>query len=177
MTRWSRVHVAPVAALALPVCLLLAGCGSDDDQQAVASLKSQILGNNALSGSNEITSQEASCIANGAVDDLGVDTLKKYDVLDDDLEVDKKLNEVTFAAKDADRLAGVFVGCSDVEKIFEDRLVDQLAPSRPKAKAEVETCVRDAVTPEAVRGILAQSFEKTDATDYADLVERLKGCR
>jgi hypothetical protein len=155
----------------------LAACGSDDDQQAEAALKSQILGNNAMTGSGEITSKEASCIAHGAVDELSVDRLQEYKILDSDLEVDKKLNEVPLSAKDADALAGVFIDCSDVEKIFEDRLVDQLADGRPKAAARVEACVRDAVTADSVRGILAQSFQKTDATAYADLSKKLGTCR
>ena len=62
-------------------------------------------------------------------------------------------------------------------QIFEDRLVDQLAGSRQKVRDRVEQCVRDAVTADAVRGILAQSFQKTEATSYADLSEQLKTCR
>ena len=180
MTRTSTSRAARAAALLLAATTsygALAACGSDDEQQAVAALKSEILGNDAMSGSGKITSEEAGCIADGAVEELTVKRLQEYEILDSDLEVDKKLNEVPLSAKDADALAGVFVDCSDVETIFEDRLVDQLAGSRQKVRDRVEQCVRDAVTADAVRGILAQSFQKTEATSYADLSEQLKTCR
>jgi hypothetical protein len=160
MTRTARTRSVRSAALLLAATAslgALSACGSDD--------------------SSEITSKEASCIAEGAVDELTVERLQEYEILDSDLDVDKKLNEVPLSKKDADALAGVFIDCSDVEKIFEDRLVDQLAGDRPRTRARVESCVREAVTAESVQGILAQSFQKTDAAEYADLSKKLETCR
>ena len=107
------------AALGLVAALGLAACGSDDDNRAVAALKSQILANNAMTGSSTISDEQADCIADGAVEQLGVDTLQDYAILDDDLEVYKKLDAVALEPKDADKLAGVFVTCAKVEEIFE----------------------------------------------------------
>ena len=70
------------AALGMVAALGLAGCGSDDDNRAAAALKSQILANNAMTGSSTISDEQASCIADGAVEKLGVD-------LDMTVQVDK----------------------------------------------------------------------------------------
>jgi hypothetical protein len=160
-----------------PASLALVACGSDDEAQAVAALKSQILSNNAMQSATTISDEQASCIARGAVEEISVEQLQDYEILDDDLAVDKKLNEVPLSERDADRLASVYLECSDAERIFEDRLLQRLAPDRPKARARVETCVRDAVTAESVRAILSQSFQKTEASAYASLSEELGDCR
>ena len=167
----------PGLALVLACTLALSACGSDDDTEAVASLKSQILANNAVQSATSISDEQASCIARGAVEEIGVDQLQDYRILGDDLEVDRKLNEVPLSEGDAEALAGVYLECSDAEKIFEDRLLSRLLPEEPRARARVASCVREAVTPDAVRSILAQSFQKTEATAYASLSADLADCR
>ena len=164
-------------AVVVLATLPLAACGSDDEDQAVAALKSQIVANNAMASNTEISNAQATCIAKGAVDAITVDRLKKYRILDDSLDVDKRLSEVPLAGKDATALADVYLECSDAEKIIEDRLIDSLARAAGAQRAKVETCVRDTVTTDVVRRILAQSFEKTDATAYTDLTGALKACR
>lgn len=165
------------AALGLVAALALTSCGSDDDRRAVAALKSQILANNAMTGSSTISDEQADCIADGAVKELGVGRLQDYAILDDDLEVDKKLDAVALKPKDADKLAGVFVDCAEVEQIFEDRLVDQLSRDAPDARARVESCVRDVVTADVVRTILAQRFEQADPSEYTSMTGKLSSCR
>jgi hypothetical protein len=173
----ARRHLRAVllpAVLALSTAL--AGCGSDDEAQAVAALKSQIVANNAMQSETAVSDEQASCIAKGAVAEITVDRLQDYRILDGDLEVEKAIDDVSLSAKDADALAGVYLDCSDAEKIVEDRLVERLVPKKASARAEVEACVRDAVTTASVRDILAQSFEKTDAAAYASLAKKLGAC-
>ena len=167
------------ALVRLVAALLLAGglaaCGSDDDAQAVASLKTQILANDATQGTAAMSDRQAGCIARGAVDGIGVDRLQDYRILDGDLGVDRTIDQVALSRKDAESLAGVFLRCADVEKVVEDRLLDQVAAGG--RRAAVERCVRRTVTPAAVRTVLAQSFEQADATAYAALGKRLARCR
>ena len=174
----SRRHVrgAALLALAMVLSVTLAGCGSDDDARAVAALKSQIVANNAMQSETAVSDRQASCIAKGAVARITVDRLQDYRILDDDLEVEKSIDQVSLSSKDADALAGVYLDCSDAEQIVEDRLVERLAPEKAAARAGVETCVRDAVTTSSVRDILAQSFQKADATAYASLAKKLGTC-
>ena len=169
------VHAVATAALA---ALSLAACGgSDDEAQAVAALKSQIVANNSMVSDKTISDEQSTCIARGAVDALTVDRLQDYKILDDQLDVQKQLSEVPLEAEDADALAEVYLECSDAEKIVEDRLVTRLAPAEPRRRARVETCVRKVVTPDVVRDILSQSFQKTDATAYTALAKQLGDCR
>jgi hypothetical protein len=172
----ARRAAGSLAATTL-VVLSLASCGSDDDAQAVAALKSQIVANNAMAGSTEISDKQATCIAKGAVDAITVDRLQDYKILDDDLDVGRRLSEVPLSAKDAKALADVYLDCSDAEKIVEDRLVARLTAAKSARRTAVEKCVRDTVTADAVRDILAQSFEKARATAYADLGKRLADCK
>lgn len=162
-----------LAALVLPA---LVACGSDEDAQAVAALKSQIVGNNAMRSQTEISDEQASCIAEGAVDGIGVDKLQDYRILDEDLDVEEQIDEVPLEEDDADALAGVFVDCSGAERIFEDGLVSQLAPSTGAARKRVTACVRETVTGRTVREILSQSFQQKEATAYASLGEDLGAC-
>lgn len=162
------------AIAALVTSLLLVGCGSDDDAQATASLKAEILAGNAMTGSSRITDEQASCVARGAVEEVGTDTLQDYGVLDDDLEVAKKLSEVTLETEDAEALAGTYAGCVDAEKLFEEQVLDQLGEA---AKPRVVRCVRQQISEDVVTQVLAQSFAKADATAYAELTEQLAACR
>lgn len=161
-------------ALLVTVC---AACGSDDDAQAVAALKSQIVANNAMSSRTAMSDEQASCIARGAVEAIGVDRLQGYGILDDDLEVGRSIESVSLKGRDADALAGVFLDCADAEKVVEDRLVARLAPDRAAARGRVARCVRETVTPESVHDILSQGFQRADPSAYASLTEELGACR
>ena len=174
MARTSRARTC-VASAVLLLLGALAGCGSDDDAQAVASLKAEILSNDATQGAAAISDKQAGCIARGAVDGIGVDELQDYEILDGDLQVDRKIDQVALSRKDAEAFAGVFLRCADVEKVVEDRLVDQVAAGG--RRAAVERCVRRTVTPAVVRTVLAQSFEQAEPTQYSALGKRLARCR
>lgn len=173
-------RAAHVVATVVVAAAGLSSCGSDDEAQAVAALKSQIVANNSMVSDTAISDEQSTCIARGAVDAITVDRLQDYQILDDRLDVQKRLSEVPLSAKDADALAGVYLECSDAERIVEDRLVARLAPagkSKAARRAKITACVRDAVTADVVRDILAQSFQKTGATAYTRLVEQLGACR
>jgi hypothetical protein len=178
----------------VPAALLLvtglAGCGGDDDpedapassldqdeQTAADNLAAQIIRSGTMSqdtSSQTITDAQATCVAEGAVADVGLESLQKYRIVTKDLLVNKSIQGVEMNADDADALAGVFVTCIDAEALFEQRFLDAM-PSGGSAE-ERRTCVQSAVDEDAVREILAASFEGRGTGAYATMQEDVSSC-
>ena len=171
--------------LAVPVALLvlatLAGCGSDDaepasaltddEQTAADNLAAQIIRSGSMRASGSgISDAQATCVAEGAVADVGLAELQGYGIVTEDLLVDKSIQGVQMKAADAEALAGVFVDCVDAEALFEDRFLTGLP-----AGAD-EECVRAAVGVDGVRDVLAASFQGSGTSAYQQMQRDVTAC-
>lgn len=182
MVRSARSGVL-VAALLLSG---LAACGDDEpesalteDEQTVAdNLASQILRSGSMAGGgssrNAVTDEQAACIGEGAVTEVGLETLQDYGIVTDDLLVNRSIQGVEMGAADADALAGVFVECIDAEALFEERFLTELPPGGEEP--DRRTCVEDAVDRDAVQEILSASFQGADTRAYARLQRAVSAC-
>ena len=174
-----------LAGLALTA--VVAGCGSGDEQtessglsadeqRAADNLAAQIVRSGSVSGQSTtedaVTEQQATCVAEGAVSEVGLDSLQGYGILTDELLVDKSIQGVQMVAADADALAGVFVECIDAEALFEERFVQ--TASEPTD--DVRSCVEDAVDEESVREILAASFRGRSTAAFGELQRAVDAC-
>ncbi len=162
------------AGVVCALLLSLTACGGGgEDATAKASLKAEILKSGGA-GSASVNKTQAGCIADGTVDKIGTDKLKKYGILTDSGKVDKSINNVKMSGPDADKLAGVFVGCIDTEALFEKQF---LAGAGDKMTAAQKKCITDAVDSDAVKKILSASFQgDTSNTAYADLTKKMVAC-
>ncbi len=181
MSRIARVMVPNLLLLSL-----LAGCGGDDqpsasrspeEQTAADNLAAQIVRTGDVSGESAqkdaVTADQAQCIGEGAVDEVGLTRLQHYGILTKGLKVNKGIQGVKLSRKDARALAGVFVECIDAEALFEKQLLRTLPKSeRRKARG----CVRKAVDTGSVRAVLSASFQRKDARAYDRLRHKVSAC-
>lgn len=176
-------------ALAAAVLLLtaLAGCSDEpvedsgsglsaDEQTAADNLAAQIMRSEDISGrasENAVTEDQANCIAERAVTDVGLETLQGYGIVTEDLLVNRQITGVEMGPDDADALAVVFVECLDAEGLFEDQL---LAGSSGSPTDEQRECVEELVDIDAVRAILSTSFQGRTSGLYARLQDEVSQC-
>ena len=184
MLRSARVLV-PAAVLALTT---LTGCGGDDEadasslskdeQTAADNLASQIVRSGSMAGGgssrNAVTDEQASCIGEGAVTEVGLEELQSYGILTEELLVDRSIQGVEMEKDDADALARVFVECIDAEALFEQRFLDQLPPRGSEAKQRA--CVEEAVGADAVQKVLSASFQGRSTRAYGELERAVAAC-
>lgn len=184
----SRV-AASTAALLLAV---LTGCGGDeeapssslneDEQKAADNLAAQIVRSGSMSeqsaAENAVTETQATCIAEGAVAQVGLGSLQDYGVITEDLLVNKSIQGVEMGPEDADALAGVFVECVDAEALFEQRFLAGLraAGSADGPSEKVRGCVEEAVGVGPVEKILSASFQGRSTRAYGKLERRVLAC-
>jgi hypothetical protein len=171
------VALAPALMLAVT---LVQGCSSDetDQERAVAALKAEMMANAGMTTGKVLDDAQTTCVAHGAVDELGVSTLQDYRLLTDDLRAGEAIEEVTLAPEDADTLATVFTECMDVEAMMERQIITGLDLPRERRKRAV-ACVRDGVTEEQVTRIMSLEFQGRPAagnTAYTRLRDALTAC-
>ncbi len=177
------------ALAALPaVLLVLSGCGGDgddppasslsaDEQTAADNLAAQIVRSGSVSGQGAaegaVTDEQSTCIAEGAVSEIGLPALQDYGIVTDDLLVNKDIQGVKMSAGDADALAAVFVDCIDAEALFEGQFLTALGA---EDSAEVKKCVEDAVDLDSVLDVLSASFEGRNTPAYDQLRKKVGAC-
>lgn len=165
--------VGVLSATLIALSSLTACGGGDDDATAAKNLKAEILDNATVGGSTtEITDEQAGCIADGTVAEIGVEQLQEYEILKDDLEINKSIENVQLSAGDADSLAGVFVDCINVEKLFED----QFSGTSSGLTKKQRKCITDAIDEDAIRTILAASFQGKQDSASTELQNTLVKC-
>lgn len=184
MLRSARVLV-PAVVLALTT---LTGCGGDDEadasslskdeQTAADNLASQIVRSGSMAGGgssrNAATDEEAACIGEGAVTEVGLAELQSYGIVTEDLLVDRSIQGVEMEKDDADALAAVFVECIDAEALFEERFLNQLPPGG--SEQQRRACVEEAVGVDAVQDVLSASFQGRNTRAYGELERAVAAC-
>lgn len=157
-------------AVLLTATGLLAGCGGNDEETAAKNIKASIQKED-VAGAN-LTDKQAGCLSDNIVDEIGVDQLKKYGLLNDDLKVDDKLTDVKLKKDDADAMAGAFTDCVDAEKLIEDQF-SQAASGMSKKQQD---CIKDVLTKDKVEQILSLTFQDKSSDIQSTLQEDLMSC-
>lgn len=157
-----------VAAATLSV--LLTGCGNDADQ-AKENIKASILDEETIA-ETKVTEEDAACLSDGIVDEVGTDKLKEYGLLNDDLEVESEVSEVTMEAGDADAMAEVFVGCVEAEKMLEDQFATMTGSLTP----EQQECMKEVLDEDKVKEIMSATFQGDMSDMQSSLQEDFMTC-
>ena len=162
------------AAVLCAAMLTLSACGNGDDDKAKENIKTAILEEegSTITGGTKPTEEQADCISNGMVDDVGVDKLQEYDLLDEDLKINEEANPTDMEEGDADALAGVFVDCIDVEEMF----TSQFGSGEEKLPAEAQECIKDAIDEDAMKDGLSASFQGKQDEGFSEMQGKMMEC-
>ncbi len=162
------------AAVLCAAMFALTACGGGDDTEAKENIKASLLEEDADLAGAKVTEEQAGCVSDGMVDEVGVDKLQEYELLDDELNIRKDAGEVTMEKGDAEALAGVFVDCVDMEKVFEEQFATGAAAEQ--LSDEQQQCLKDAVDSDVIEEALAATFQGEEADPTAGLQSDLMAC-
>jgi hypothetical protein len=165
-------NLACILALLLSATACADNSGADradhaaDEQKAITSLERV----NADSESSPRMSKGATCMATGAVDKLGLDKLKQYRFLNEDLTADKYHEFVALTEVDAATWVDVILGCVP----YRDVVADLVGPDAPDSAA-VRRCTSAVTEGELREALVAEFSGKEDATPFSQKLARA-GC-
>lgn len=168
-----NIKLAVSTAVLVATSSLLVGCGSNDDETAAKNIKASILKEDVAGA--ELTEKQAGCLSDNIVEDIGVDQLQDYGLLDKDLKVDEGLTDVKLKKDDADSMADAFTTCVDAEELIEK----QFSQAASGMSEKQQQCIKDALTEDKVKEVLSLTFQgKSDEISGGlrdDLVKCVSG--
>ena len=138
-------------SIAVACLLALSACGGASDSDASDAISEALMSEN--DDTFALEQEQADCVGDGFVDKIGVEKLKEYGLLTEDLEPTDKSLDVKLEQEDAESAAEVLVGCTDAEKLFQDAMdVGEELP------AEVQTCLDEALTEDVLEEFFTATF-------------------
>jgi hypothetical protein len=162
------------AVLCTVLLLTAAGCGNSESDKAKANIKASVLkDNSSVAGGSKLTDKQAQCFADGLVDKVGVDKLKKYKLIDSNLKIIKDANPTNMSADDADATAGVITGCVDMTKLITDQINSSAQTKLTDAQSK---CITDAIDEDAIKKGLSASFQGKSDNPMSDMQGAMMKC-
>ena len=154
---------------ALSTVALLAGslsaCGQDEEAASKA-ISDSIMESN--DETFEVTREEADCVGDGMVEEIGVEKLTEYKVITEDLEANDGLDEVEMSQEDAGSAAEVMTGCADIKALFTSAMQD--------LPEEAQQCVEENLSDEVLHDFLTAVFMNDQAAGNEQMTEALGEC-
>jgi hypothetical protein len=153
-------HRALFVAGGLALSLSLSACGAGDEAQAAEAISASMLEDS--DDELSVDEEQADCVGEGLVDEIGIDQLQDYGMLTDDLEVNESVGEVTMEEADADSAAEVIIGCVDAQTM----LTEQMGADGSMTEEQQE-CMSEALDDEALTEMFSLLFQgkEDEATD------------
>lgn len=153
--------------LAAIVPFALAACGNSDATHAKASLKATLLSNANASGSHNLSDAQATCLADGVVNTIGVKQLQADKILDAKANaIEHSLNNNTLPQADATKFADTYLGCTDHGAAATAALKSALEAG---ATDTTKTCIESKVTAAVVRDFMIAGFTGGNSASTAVL--------
>ena len=146
--------------------LALTACGNDDEAASKA-ISTSIMDSN--DESFKVTQEQADCVGDGMVEEIGTDQLIEYKIITDDLEQSDGIDSVEMSEGDAQSAADVMQDCADIKQIF----TDQLGGTLPE---EAATCVDEKLTDEVLNEFLVAVFMNDQEAGTQGLMTALQEC-
>lgn len=152
--------------VAAALALALTSCGNDDEAAADAVAAGVLEGND---DTFQVTQEQADCLGEGMVDEIGTDQLVEYGIITEDLEQSDGIDSVKMSQSDAESAAGVMQDCADIKKIFTDQLGDSLPE-------EAATCIDENLSDEVLNEFLVAVFMDDQEAGTQSLMGALQEC-
>lgn len=150
----NRLNKRLVGAGVLALVLPFSACGSGDDDKAAKAISAQIQEDN--DSELSVTEDEADCIGEGFVSEIGTEKLQEYELLNSDLEATDE-SDITMSEDDADEAATVFEDCADIKALLTEAMGSE---GLPDSAAE---CVEEELTDERLHDFLVSLFSGDDS--------------
>lgn len=158
-----------LAALLLP--LTACGGGGDDEKAAKAISDSIMASQKDQSGAGQMfvmPREDADCIGEGFVDEIGVDKLQEYGFLTDDLKAEEDFTNVKMSKEDAEAAADTLLECADVQEMMAKAMGD--------VDAKTKACFEEVLTEDALRSLFTKMFSGKQEEAGQELIEPMMKC-
>ncbi len=153
---WTRT-----AAVATALLLTLSACGSDEDATASKAISDTLVdsgGDNGSSAFFALQREEADCVGDGFVDQIGVEKLQEYGLVSKDGTKPGAMQDVTMSADDAESAVDTLFECTDVAALMNDAFGQS-----PNIDATMRACLKETLDEKLLRSIFTSFFTgKTD---------------
>ena len=165
------------AAVAAVLALTLGGCGSssEDDTTASRAISDSLIEAQETNSSRmqlfTVKREEADCVGEGLVDEIGTAQLQDYGMLDDELEARSAITQVKMNAADAGSATDVVFDCVDVPAMVKGAL-----SKNDGLPARTRTCIAEAMTETTLRPVFRQTFQGNQEKATTALTEPLSEC-
>lgn len=148
------------------LALALTACGGSDDEAASAAISKSI-----MSSSDEtfkVNQEQADCVGDGMVEDIGTDKLVEYGLITEDNEANEDLDSVKMSEEDAQSAANVMQECADIREIFTGAMGE--------VPEETATCIEENLTNEVLHEFLVAVFMDDQQGGTDNLMSALQEC-
>ena len=148
------------------LALTLAACGSGDDDAASKAIADSIMDSN--NSTFEVTQDQADCVGDGMVADIGTDNLVEYGIITEDNEASDGLDAVKMSEDDAQAAADVMQDCADIKEIFTGAMGE--------LPEEAQTCIDEKLNDEVLNDFLVAVFMDDQDAGNEGLMGALTEC-
>lgn len=157
-----------IAALLLP--LTACGGGADDDKAAKAISDSIMASQKSQTGGQMFVMprEDADCIGDGFVDEIGTEKLQEYGFLTDDLKAAEDFTNVEMSKEDAAAAADTLLECADVQEM--------LSKAMGEVDAKTRECFEEVLTEDALRSLFTKMFSGQQEEAGQELVQPMMEC-
>lgn len=174
MMKKSRVRnsVLTIAALGAALSLSACGGGSSEETQAKEAISASFL----ETGDDTfvVDESQADCVGDGLVDEIGVDGLKEYGLLNEDGTLSEGLDgSMGMSDEDGQRAADVMSDCLDIK----EAMMASFAEEAEEGDEATVQCMDEALTDETLNEFLKMLFTGDEQAAQQLLVtEELMKC-
>ena len=157
-----KIRTFGVAAL---LALSLTSCGQDEEAASDA-ISASIMESN--DETFEVSQEEADCVGDGMVEEIGVDKLTEYGIITEDLEANDGIEDVEMSEGDASSAADVMAGCADIKELFTSAMGE--------LPQEAQQCVEENLSDEVLHNFLTAVFMNDQEKGNQELMGALQEC-
>lgn len=163
---------APRLAVLAGLLLSLTACGGGDDEAAAQAISDSIMEEQKGAQQSVFTMErgEADCIGEGFVDEIGVDKLKEYEFLDEELNA-KPMTNVVMEPEDAESATDVLFDCADVEGLMNEALA-----AGGQMDEKTRACLDEVLTEDKLKSMFTLMFSGEQEKANQEVIEPLTEC-
>ena len=155
-----------LGAVAAALALTLTACGNQDEEASKAISDSMVKNGDETF---QVTRDQADCVGDGFVDQIGVDQLTEYGILTEDMKAESNIDSVKMSEDDAQSAADVMMDCADVKQVFQEAMGDQVPD-------EIKTCIDKKLSDQVLHDFLVKVFQDDQEGGQQDLMAALQEC-